>query len=477
MDPLILLGGGLAAVLGGILLLRLHPFLALILAALLVSVLTPESGIRSYAAAKKLSEKETEAIVKQTIGKRVAAELGGTATKVGILIALAAIIGQCMLESGAADRIVRSFVGGFGEARAGLAFALAGFLLGIPVYFDTVFFLMIPLAKSLALRTGRNYCLYVLAIIAGGSISHSLIPPTPGPLLVAGKLGVAMGDMIITGFLVGGCASAAGYAYARWFNRRFDLPVRETNSGQLDELTALAEKDEKELPGLVNALAPIVLPVLFVTFQTILSSPFGKELSQGWPAPLLETFRTLGDPIVALTVAAALSVTLLVNQKRTSMREAMESLPGALKDAGVIILITSAGGAFGGILQQTGIGPQLQEISGGMTMGLLPLAWVITAVVRVAQGSATVAMITAVGIVGGVATPETLGFSPVYLAVAIGCGSKMLPWFNDSGFWVVCKMSGFTERETLQSFTPLLSVMGLAGLIATMILARIWPQI
>jgi GntP family gluconate:H+ symporter len=477
MDPLILLGVGLATVLGGILLLRLHPFLALISAALLVSLLTPESGIRSCAEAKGLAAKEADAIVKQTVGRRVATALGGTAAKVGILIALAAIIGQCMLESGAADRIVRGFVAGFGEARAGLAFALAGFLLGIPVFFDTVFFLMIPLAKSLALRTGRNYCLYILAIIAGGSISHSLVPPTPGPLLVAGELGVSMGDMVITGVLVGGFASAAGYLYARWFNRVFDLPVRDSGPGQLEELRALSERSLEELPGLAASLAPILLPVMLVTFQTMLASPFGRELSGGWPAPVQETIRTLGDPVVALSVAAAGALTLLVRRHRATGRAAMDSVPGALKDAGVIILITSAGGAFGGILQQTGIGPRLQELSGGMALGLLPLAWLITAVVRVAQGSATVAMITAVGIVGGVASGDTLGFSPVYLAVAIGCGSKMLPWFNDSGFWVVCKMSGFTERETLKSFTPLLSIMGLAGLVATLILARLWPQI
>ena len=181
--------------------------------------------------------------------------------------------------------------------------------------------------------------------------------------------------------------------------------------------------------------------------------------------------------VVALAIAAAFAMTLLAQQKRGGSRDVMESIPGALKDAGVIILITSAGGAFGGILQQTGIGPRLQEVTGGMTIALLPLAWFITTVVRVAQGSATVAMITAVGIVGGVATPETLGFSPVYLAVAIGCGSKMLPWFNDSGFWVVCKMSGFTERETLKSFTPLLSIMGFTGLLATMVLAKLWPQL
>jgi gluconate:H+ symporter, GntP family len=475
MDPLILLALGLAAVLGGILVLRLHPFIALIAAAMLVSVLTPDSGVRSFAESKNMSEQETEKIVKQTVGSRVAAALGNTATKVGILIALAAIIGKCLLESGAADRIVRGFIAGLGEARAGLAFGLSGFLLGIPVFFDTVFFLMIPLAKSMSLRTGKHYVLYILAVIAGGSISHSLVPPTPGPLLVAGELGVDMGKMIIAGIVIGIFVSASGYIYAIWFDKRFDLKVRESEPGQLDELRRLADKDVNELPGLFISLCPIVLPILFVTAGTILKSSFGQSISAGWPPVLLDTIFTLGDKVVALAFGAAIAMTVLVEQKRQSLQATMDTIPPALKDAGLIILITTAGGAFGGILQQTGIGPRLQEVTGGMAIGLLPLAWLITAVVRVAQGSATVAMITAVGIVGGMANDQ-LPYDPVYIAIAIGCGSKMLPWFNDSGFWVICKMSGFTEKETLKSFTPLLSIMGIVGLIVTMIMANVLPK-
>tara|TARA_Y100001934_G_scaffold282625_1_gene397241 strand:- start:412 stop:1476 length:1065 start_codon:yes stop_codon:yes gene_type:complete len=353
---------------------------------------------------------------------------------------------------------------------------MSGFLLGIPVFFDTVFFLMIPLARTLRLKTGKHYGLYIMSIIAGGTISHSLVPPTPGPLLVAGELGVEMGEMIIAGLVIGAVASLSGYAYAKWHDSKFDLPLRETEDGQLDQLKALSERDTSQLPALALSLAPIVLPMIFITSQTILNSPWGKAQFPDLNPSFLGFIRTMGDPIVALTVAALISLVTLIMAKKQELKETMATLPPALKDAGMIILITSAGGAFGGILQQTGIGPRLEEMSGGMQLAVLPLAWLITAVVRVAQGSATVAMITAVGIVGGMATND-LGFNPVYIAIAIGCGSKMLPWFNDSGFWVICKMSGFTEKETLQTVTPLLSIMGIVGLIVTMILAKLWPMV
>lgn len=475
MDPLILLAIGLAAVIGGILVLRLHPFLALLAAAMVVAVLTPETGLRKYAQAKEMSASETEKLVNQTVGSRVAVAFGGIAAKVGILIALAAIIGKCMLESGAADRIVRGFVNGLGEARAGLAFGLSGFLLGIPVFFDTVFFLMIPLAKSMSLRTGKHYALYILAVIAGGSISHSLVPPTPGPLLVAAALEVDMGRMMLAGALIGIVVSASGYLYAIWFDKHSGITVRESEPGQLDELKKLSEKDVKDLPGLLLSLSPIVLPILFVTAGTIVKSDFGKELSANWSPIFLDTIKTLGDKIVALAIGAAISMVILIQQKRQALKDTMDTIPPALKDAGLIILITTSGGAFGGILQQTGIGPRLQDVTGGMAIGILPLAWLITAIVRVAQGSATVAMITAVGIVGGMGG-DALPYDPVYIAIAIGCGSKMLPWFNDSGFWVICKMSGLTEKETLKSFTPLLSIMGIVGLIVTMLLAKVMPN-
>ena len=143
----------------------------------------------------------------------------------------------------------------------------------------------------------------------------------------------------------------------------------------------------------------------------------------------------------------------------------------------MIILITSMGGALGGILQQTGIGARIQELAVNYQMAVLPLAFFVTVLMRTAQGSATVAMITAVGIMGGLAGMSELAFHPVYLALVIGCGSKPVPWMNDSGFWVICTMSGFTETETLRTFSSVLSVMGFVGLFVILILARVFPLI
>jgi GntP family gluconate:H+ symporter len=149
----------------------------------------------------------------------------------------------------------------------------------------------------------------------------------------------------------------------------------------------------------------------------------------------------------------------------------------ALSSAGVIILITAAGGAFGGVLQQTGIGHRIQEMASAHQLAVLPLAFVVTAVVRTAQGSATVAMITAVGILGGFADASQLGFHPLYLALVIGCGSKPVPWMNDSGFWLICKMTGMTEGETLRSSSAMMTIMGLVGLVFIMIFARLLPLV
>ena len=143
----------------------------------------------------------------------------------------------------------------------------------------------------------------------------------------------------------------------------------------------------------------------------------------------------------------------------------------------MIVLITSMGGALGGIFQQTGIGARIQEMAGSYQIAILPLAFFVTALMRTAQGSATVAMITSVGILGGLASLGDLAFHPVYLALMIGCGSKPFPWMNDSGFWVVCTMSGMTEGETLKTSSAVLSIMGFVGLVVIMILAKLFPLI
>jgi GntP family gluconate:H+ symporter len=485
MHPVGILLVAIGIVLGGILIVRLHAFLALLLAALVVGLLTSPAALEDYARGEvergAWSEKAADDFVRSTAGERVAVAFGETCGSIGVLIAMASIIGKCLLDSGAADRIVRSALGLLGQARAALAFVGSSFLLGIPVFFDTVFYLMIPLAKAMRLRTGRNYLLYVLSILTGGTIAHSLVPPTPGPLYVADKLGVDLGVMIVAGCVVGMVPVAAGYLYALWADRRWDLPLRESADVSLADLEKIARRGDRELPPTWLSLLPILIPVVFIAgqtgFHTWLGS-LGDVDVPAWAAAARPVVDTLGNKNVALILAAGIALGTLAWQKRAGRRELAAAVEKALASGGVIILITSAGGAFGAALGQCGMRGEIVRLTDGIgPLWILPVAFLVTALVRGAQGSATVAMITAVGILGHFAASGTLGFHPVYLALAIGCGSKPFPWMNDSGFWVITKMSGMTEGEALRVLFPMLTLMGLAGLAATMIGAALFPLV
>jgi GntP family gluconate:H+ symporter len=471
MDPLLLLLLGVSVIIICILWLKLHPVLALLFAAILVSVFTPETNLLQFAQSKGMSATETNTFLDQSVGKKIASTFGNTASKIGILIAMASIIGTCLLRSGAADRIIRSALKFFGEKRAPAAFLSSGFTLGIPVFFDTVFYLLVPLSKALSLRSGKNYLFYLTATVAGAAMAHSLVPPTPGPLFVAGELGVDLGVMILAGLVVGLFTISGGYLYASWANKRWTIPLRESGDVSLSELNALMNKKDSDLPSIWLSLIPIVLPLILISGNTIT-----RALVEPTDSFLLNAFYFLGDSNIALTMSAAVSLGILVWTE--SDREKLKKyILDSLQSAGVIILITCMGGALGGSLQQTGIGVYLQELATEYQIAILPLAFFITAFMRGAQGSATVAMITSVGIIGGMVHAGTLGFHPVYLALVIGCGSKPLLWMNDSGFWVVCKMSGMTEKETLKTFSAVLTIMGIIGLFVILILAKLFPMI
>lgn len=480
MDPLWILLTGMVVVLGGILALRLHAFLALVLGAFVVAGLTSSEAIVKHGLSRKLSPEAAQKVAEQPVIERVTREFGATAGRIGLLIAFASIVGKCLLDSGGADRIVRSLVRLLGEPRAPLAFLSGGFLLGIPVFFETVFVLMLPLAKAMRMRTGRDYTLYVLCIIAGATMTHSLVPPTPGPLFVAKELNVDMGLMMLAGSVVGAITASSGWLYARWANRRLNIPLRDTARASLADIETLLQRDEKQLPPFWLAALPIFLPFLLISLATPLDAKAGAELYARWFAGcpgVIDVIRVLGDSTIALGLGAVVALGTLMKQGRKAGEVLEKGVGVALEEAGLIILIIAAGGAFGGVLQQTGIGVRLKELSVTYSIGILPLAWLVTAVVRVAQGSATVAMVTAVGMLGSMATPEQLGFHPVWVALAIGCGSKMGPWMNDGGFWVICKMSGFTERECLSTFTVMLSLMGVVGLGVVMLLAKLFPLV
>jgi len=469
MDPIILIFIGLAVIICSILILKLHPVLALLFGAIIVAILTSGDQLIQYAQSKGMSDAEIAALINQPVGKRIATAFGNTAAKIGVLIAMAAIIGTCLLRSGAADRIVRAALNLFGEKRAPAAFLSSGFTLAIPVFSDTVFYLLLPLAKAMRLRTGKNYLFYLITIIAGTAMAHSLVPPTPGPLFVAAEMGVDIGVMMIGGLVVGAFTVTVGYLYAAWANRKWTIPLRDTSDVSISELEELMEKEDKHLPSLWLSLMPILLPVILISGNTITRAINAESF---W----LSSFSFIGDPNIALTLSAIVALGTLAWKERDK-KKLKGYVVESLKSGGLIILITSMGGALGGILQQTGIGVRIQELASDYHIAILPLAFLVTAVIRAAQGSATVAMITSVGILGGLATMGELAFHPVYLALIIGCGSKPFQWMNDSGFWVVCTMSGMTEGETLKTTSMVMSIMGFIGLFVVMILAKLFPLI
>jgi GntP family gluconate:H+ symporter len=476
-DPFFILLIGLVIVVGGIIGLRLHPFLALLLGALIVALMTPSSAIELYALSTGASPEAALQMANSPIGSRVAVRFGNTVAQIGILIAMASIIGKCMLESGGAERIVRSTLKVTGINKAPVTFLTSSFFLGIPVFFDTVFYLMIPLAKAMAIRIGKNYLLLVLAVAAGAAMANSLVPPTPGPLFLASEMQIPIGMMMVGGVIVGLFTIAAGYFYAVWANKKWPIPIRDSIDAPLKNIKSLASQEDVQLPPLWLSLLPILIPLVFITAKAGLDTWGVGDNAYFWLNPLLDTIHFLGEKNIALISGGLAALIMLVIQKKKDQQDVKASVQAALMSGGIIILITAAGGAFGGMLQQTGISLRIVELTEGFQMALIPLAFLITAVVRTAQGSATVAMITASGILAGMANSSYLEYHPLYIGLSIACGSKLIPWMNDSGFWIVCKMSGLTEKEALQTFSPLLTIMGIAGLIIIVIGAKFLPLI
>lgn len=480
MDPILILIAGVIMVVGSIIFLKLHPFLALLLAALTVSLLTPEPYVVQFFKGKGMSEIEALKMAHKSIGERIATEFGNTCAKIGILIAMAAIIGKSMLDSGAAEKIVRSMLKITGAKRAPLGFTLSSFFLTIPVFVDTVIFLMMPLAKAMGMKLGRNYLLLALSVIAGAVMANSYVPPSPGPLFLIGAMNVPIGLMMVCGILLGLCTITVGYFIAVYLNKKMDIPLRDALDAKLEDIAALAQKDDKDLPALGWALLPAVFPMIMICIRSTFEA-FTKPGAAHTSIQILNKFIDLllffGDKNIALLMGAIFALWVLYQQKKEDKAKLTAFVQNALMSGGGIILITASGGAFGGMLQQSGISQRIADLSSHFQLGLIPLAFVITMVVRTAQGSATVALITASGILAGMAQNANLGFHPVYLCLAIGSGAKLVPWMNDAGFWIMCKTSNLTETEALKTITPMQSIMGITGLIITMLAAWIYPMV
>lgn len=492
--PFVVLAISVALVVFLITKVRLHPFLALTIAAFACGFLTDASKIDLAGKLGSGASGDARANSWVAAVDLTSLEFGKAAGAIAISIGLASIIGLCLMESGAADKVVRRFLGAFGEKRAGMALLASTYVLSIPIFFDTMFMLMVPLAKALRLRTGRDYMLYLMCICIGGVVTHSLTVPHPGPLAMVDNLRVDAGMSLLVGIAAGVLPCMFGYLVARALNRRVEVPLRDTPGTTLQELQGISAKPESDLPSFFWSILPVLLPIGLITLSSFFKLVKGTAV-EGWfgSASTYDSLARLaffiGHKNVALSIGTLIAIGVLMRQRRFTFSNLNPLLGPPLETAGVIILITAAGGAFGGMLRAAGVGDAIGALAKTYSIHLILLSWLTAAVIRIAQGSATVAILTTSAIVWDMINPgagipaegltkaiaSNLGYHPMYLFLSIAFGSFCCSWMNDSGFWVVNRLSGMTEKETLKSWTVMLTVTSFFGLLQTLVLCKMFP--
>lgn len=452
MHPFLVFAVATVAVFLLIIRFKINAFVALILCALLIGILSPVIPLAE-------------------VVPEVTSRFGGIVGSIGVAIAMAALIGNCLMESGAADKITRRFIRWLGEKYSSTSMLVSGFILSIPVFSDTVFYLLIPLARAMTIRNGgRRYVLNVLSIGAGALATHILVPPTPGPLAMAATLNLDLGLVMIVGLVIGAPSAFAAWLYSIWIDRRLNLPILEAPGATIAELEEIAQRPETELPSFAASMLPIVLPVVLITGNTVANNSYPGTF-------FAEQMVFWGNANFALILSAACALWVLARQKGLGLRELSTPAEKAIKDAGLIIMITAAGGAFGGMLVAAGVGEVLSQAAAAAGVSYLILGFGAAMLLRIAQGSATVAMITVAQILAPVVAAGPLGYHPVYLLMATGGGAITAGWMNDSGFWVYRTMTGMSEIEALQTKSACLSVLGLTALFCAWLGTIFFPMV
>lgn len=398
----------------------------------------------------------------KTILDSVKNGMGGTLGFVATVVGLGALFGAILERSGGAQQLAQSMLKLFGVQRAPWAVMLTGFLVAIPVFFDVAFIILVPLIYALQKQTGKSLLLYAIPLLAGLAITHTFIPPTPGPIAVADILGADLGYVIIFGFLAGlPAAIIAGPLLAKRLSKTMHIITPE------DMVTSTEIPENAPSAGTI--LLIITIPIFLIVCNTVLGSPlFGEDSLPEW---ITYAAGLLGHPFVALIIANIVAWYFLGIRKGFTKQQLLDISTKSLYPAGVIILLTGAGGAFKQILIDTGAGKMIAEALSGDFFPPVVFGFVVAAIVRVLQGSATVAMITAAGI-----TAPLLGISDTsapqlaVLVIAIASGATVFSHVNDSGFWLVKQYLGLTEKETFRSWTVMTTLIALVGLVVSTVL-------
>lgn len=400
--------------------------------------------------------------ISQSIQDGMGSTLGFVATVVG----LGAIFGQMLESSGGARALANYLIRKFGTDKASWALTLTGFIVGIPIFLDVGFIILIPIVYALTKDTKRSVLYYAIPLLAGLAVTHTMVPPTPGPTAVGEILGVDLGWVVLMGLLVGlPTAVIAGPLFGRFIAKRIYVPVPEI----FQEMGNSGEKDQKNLPSFGIIAALIMTPLLLILMSTFIK--LGVDKGGIDNSLVTRVLIFIGHPFTALIIATLLSI-LLCLKRKMSRQTILDLSTKALGPAGIIILVTGAGGVLKQILVDSGIGKMLAESLADSSIPIIVLAWVLSALVRITQGSATVAMITAAGIISPLLSTFNLSQpNTALIVISIAAGATILSHVNDSGFWIVSKYLGMNEKQTLKSWTVMETIIAVSGLAFTLILS------
>ncbi|WP_416665677.1 GntP family permease [Egbenema bharatensis] len=494
---------GIALLLFLVIRLRLQAVLALLIASYFVAIL---GGV-------PLNE------IAQTIQEGMGNTLGFIAVVVGV----GTMIGEMLRVSGGAEQLAQTLVRKFGDDKAPWALGLTGLLVSIPVFFDVGLIILIPLVYGLAQRTGRSLLYYAIPLAAGLAIGHAYIPPTPGPVAVASLLGADLGWVILFGAIAGFVAMVCGgIFFGKYISDRIHAKVPEymilenyAGSALVDDEDEPADRTQypdaspsteyesrtvatqervdpayddrpvepgvpatpdrapkaphpvaKEPPSFGLVLGLIAIPLVLILLNTV----SGVLLEEG--NPIRNFLAFIGHPFFALILAALITFYTLGTRRGYSRREIQEIATKSLEPVGLIILVTGAGGVFGRTLVATGVGEALANAMTAFNMPIMLLAFLIATAVRVSQGSATVSMVTAAGLMAPIV--ELGNYSPPMIGlitIAISSGATVLSHVNDSGFWLVSRYLGISEKNTLRSWTMLATILGVVGFLVVFIIS------
>jgi Gnt-I system low-affinity gluconate transporter len=394
----------------------------------------------------------------QGVVKAIQDGMAGTLGFVATVVGLGAIFGQMLESSGGAESLAHYLVKKFGKDNASWAMVVTGFIVAIPVFLDVGFIILVPIIYALARDTKRSLLYYAIPLLAGLAVTHSFIPPTPGPVAVADIINAQLGWVILLGILLGfPTAVIAGPIWGRYISRKIYLEP------PFEYQKPAKEYDPANYPPFRMIAIIISIPLVLILVNTFTGLAVSKEFipQSVWTDALI----FIGHPFSALIIATLVASYYLGIRRGMDKQKILDLSTKALGPAGIIILITGAGGVLKQVLVDSGIGQIMAESMAGSALPPILLAWILAAIVRVTQGSATVAMITAAGIIAPVISEFNLNDPQRALVViAIASGATLLSHVNDSGFWLVGKYLGMNEKQTLQSWTVMESIIAVCGL-------------